>query len=230
VTAPDPSHEPSRRRLLAFLRKLPHDFANAILPFQIASDLLRRADGDPAVVRQVQHILEQQSGQASRLVEALERTSRVLRGELELHREPCDLGQVVGAGIDGASRRSAGEADIELVAPASPITIDVDRRRLAAAVEELVDNATRFAGGPVRVELALDGDDAVVRVSDGGPGIPAERLQSLYEPFTAAEAVESGWGIGLGFARLVAAAHGGSLDGAAGAGGAGLVMTLRLPR
>ena len=65
-----------RRRLLAFLRKLPHDFANAILPFRIAGDLLRRADGDPVAVEQVARILDEQSDHAQRLIDDLEQIGR----------------------------------------------------------------------------------------------------------------------------------------------------------
>jgi two-component system sensor histidine kinase QseC len=93
-----------------------------------------------------------------------------------------------------------------------------------------VDNAARFAGHhPIRVELESAADHAVIRVRDGGPGIAADRLEQMFEPFVAAETVDSGWGIGLGFVRLVAATHQGSVEGGAGTDGHGLVMTLRLP-
>ena len=93
-----------RRRLLVFLRKLPHDFANAILPFRIAGDLLRRADGDPAILDQVSRILEDQSLQAQRLIEDLERTLRVLVGEIPTRPRKCDLEQVVAQGVSAARR------------------------------------------------------------------------------------------------------------------------------
>ena len=64
---------------------------------------------------------------------------------------------------------------------------------------------------------------------DSGPGIPPDRLEHIFDPFVAADTVDSGWGIGLGFVRLVATSHGGTISAAPGAGGHGLVMTLRLP-
>ena len=228
----EPAALPAReqRRLLAFLRKLPHDFANAILPFQIAADLLRRADGDAETLDQVQRMLEEQSAQAQRLIEELDRTVRVLRGELEVNPSPCELEPVVERGIAAALGKNAPSVRIERVFAPQPIEVEADAGRLAAAVEELVDNAARFAGSqPIRVEIDRSEAAAVVRVVDRGPGIADDRMGVLFEPFAAAEAVESGWGIGLGFVRLVARAHGGSLTVERGAQGRGMAMTIRLP-
>ena len=219
-----------RRRLVAFLRKLPHDFANAILPFRIAGDLLRRADGDPAILDQVSRILEDQSLQAQRLIEDLERTRRVLIGEIPTRPRKCDLEQVVAQGVSTARRHAPPSVEIAMIPPRAPIELEVDPAQLSAAVEELVDNAARYAGSrPIRVELERAGDEVLVSVSDGGPGIARERLEQVFEPFVAAETVDGGWGIGLGFVRLVAASHGGSISASPGNDGHGLVMTLRLP-
>ena len=217
-------------RLLGFLRKLPHDFGNAILPFRIAGDLLRRADGDPAVVDQVARILDDQSAHAQRLIDDIERTSRVLRGELVSRPRRCDLEEVVAQGIDAARRQSSPSIEISLTKPAEPIEVQADATQLAAAIEELVDNAARFAGNkPIRVEVVRDADHAVVYVRDQGPGIAPDRIDQIFEPFVAADTVDSGWGIGLGFVRLVASNHRGTVAAAPGDDGDGLVMTLRLP-
>jgi len=219
-----------RRALLAFLRKLPHDFANAILPFRIAGDLLRRADGDPAILEQVARILEDQSQQAQRLIDDLDRTVRVLRGAIPTRPSSCDLEQVVAQGISAARRHAPPSVEIAMTPPRAPIAIEADPAQLSAAVEELVDNAARFAGSrPITVELDQADGHASIRVRDGGPGIAHDRIDQIFEPFVAADTVDSGWGIGLGFVRLVAASHGGSITAAPGSDGHGLLMTLRLP-
>jgi signal transduction histidine kinase len=228
--APSAPRDSERRRLLRFLRKLPHDFANAILPFQIAGDLLRRANGDPVVIEQVRRILDEQSVHARRLIEDLDRAARVLRGDLEVERHAIDLRAAVEQGIAAARARVSPAVVIETSSPAAPVELAGDGELLAAAVEELVDNAARFAGDQtIQVELERTADAATVRVRDRGPGIASDRLDSVFEPFAGSEAMESGWGVGLGFARLVAIAHGGSLTLAAGDDGRGLVATLRLP-
>jgi signal transduction histidine kinase len=224
-----PGLERDRRRLLRFLRKLPHDFANAILPFQIAGDLLRRADGDAATLDQVRRILDDQSVQAQRLVDDLDRTVQVLRGEIDAKRRLCDLETTVARGIAAARGHAPPSIEVQLVSPPAPIEVEADPKLLAAAIEELVANAARFAGTqPIRVELERTADAALVRVRDRGPGIADGRLEAIFEPFVAADTVESGWGIGLSFVRLVAATHGGSIAATPAADGNGLVMTLCL--
>jgi K+-sensing histidine kinase KdpD len=87
-----------------------------------------------------------------------------------------------------------------------------------------------------RVSLAREGNQAVLRVEDDGPGIPEGEIARMMEPFTRLEASRNtatgGTGLGLTLARAIADQHGGSLVLAnrVEAGRiAGLVATLRLP-
>jgi signal transduction histidine kinase len=82
------------------------------------------------------------------------------------------------------------------------------------ALRNLVSNAVRY-GGDAAVEVLRDGSEAVLRVTDNGPGIPAEHLSDMTEPFTRGEASRNretgGAGLGLTLARAIAEAHGGRL-------------------
>ena len=99
------------------------------------------------------------------------------------------------------------------------------------ALRNLVSNAVRY-GGSAAVEVLCDGKDAVLRVTDRGPGIPADRLNDMTEPFTRGEASRNrgtgGAGLGLTLARAIAEAHGGRLVLANRPEG-GLSAELRLP-
>lgn len=85
---------------------------------------------------------------------------------------------------------------------------------LTRAVGNLVDNALRY-GGSATVFLGRDGSEAVVVVEDGGPGLPPERLEAVFEPFVRGEASRSaetgGAGLGLSIARNIILAHGGMI-------------------
>jgi two-component system osmolarity sensor histidine kinase EnvZ len=83
------------------------------------------------------------------------------------------------------------------------------------AVDNLIGNAARHAGGDVLVRTARDGASAVVSVLDRGPGIPPELVDRLKEPFTRRDesrSGSSGAGLGLAIASRVAELHGGRLD------------------
>ena len=107
---------------------------------------------------------------------------------------------------------------------------------LRRALRNLVGNALRY-GDKAEITVAREGREAVVRISDQGPGIPADQIADMLEPFTRGEASRNretgGAGLGLTLARAIAEQHGGtlSLSNRYDANGAiaGLVAELRLP-
>jgi two-component system osmolarity sensor histidine kinase EnvZ len=104
------------------------------------------------------------------------------------------------------------------------------RMALRRAVSNLVDNALRYAGEPVEVELKKDSGSVVIEVRDRGPGIPANEVGHLKRPFTRLDAARSGpagAGLGLAIVERVARAHGGALELVPREGG-GLVARLSL--
>ena len=98
------------------------------------------------------------------------------------------------------------------------------------AIGNLVDNALRYAGEPVEVELQQRrAARCVIEVRDRGPGIPRGEAERLKRPFTRLDAARSGpagSGLGLAIVERVARAHGGRLELAPREGG-GLVARLR---
>jgi two-component system osmolarity sensor histidine kinase EnvZ len=89
------------------------------------------------------------------------------------------------------------------------------RLAVRRAVANLVDNALRYASGPVDLEGASREGEAVVEVRDRGPGIPAREVERLKRPFTRLDDSRSGpagSGLGLAIVERVAHAHGGRLE------------------
>jgi signal transduction histidine kinase len=101
---------------------------------------------------------------------------------------------------------------------------------LKRAVANLVENAVRY-GGSATVGLSA-GEEVTITVADEGPGIPADRLEDVFEPFVRLETSRSretgGVGLGLAIARSVVRAHGGELRLVNRPGG-GLLATITLP-
>lgn len=111
------------------------------------------------------------------------------------------------------------------------IVLSIRETWLRRALRNLISNALRY-GGNARVTLGREGDEAVIRIADDGPGIPEGEIAGLFEPFARGEPsrnrMTGGAGLGLTLARAIAEQHGGSLRLANRPEG-GLLAELRLP-
>jgi two-component system sensor histidine kinase MtrB len=138
---------------------------------------------------------------------------------------PTDLGQAVRAIV--AARLPSAAVD----APAVPIVVAADVRRLDRIVGNLLDNARQHApDAPVEVTVGADDHEAFVTVADRGPGVSPDALTRLFDRFYKADASRHAGSSGLGLA--IAAEHAALLGGALRAAnrpGGGLEVTLRLP-
>ena len=159
------------------------------------------------------------------LVDDLMELSRFDAKAEQAQLEPTDLGQAVHAIV--AARLPSAAVD----APAEPIVVAADVRRLDRIVGNLLDNARQHAlDAPVEVTVGADDRDAFVTVADRGPGVTPDALAHLFDRFYKADASRHAGSSGLGLA--IAAEHAALLDGtlrAANRPGGGLQVTLRLP-
>ena len=156
--------------------------------------------------------------------------------------EGLDLATGVGSGgrmqrVDLDSLLSSVCADA--VDAGQDVTLDGQTRvsilaipiALQRGLANLIDNAVKY-GGYARVAAAREGNKAVIRVRDGGPGIPEDQLEKVFDPLYRIETSRSrdtgGTGLGLTIARDIARKHGGTLT-LRNAPGRGLESTLTLP-
>jgi signal transduction histidine kinase len=102
---------------------------------------------------------------------------------------------------------------------------------LKRAIGNLIDNALRYGGG-AEITLSLDRGQAVVCVLDNGPGLPAERLEAVFDPFVRGDDSRStetgGAGLGLSIAQSIVQGMGGTVR-LANRQPAGLEAQVRLP-
>jgi signal transduction histidine kinase len=118
--------------------------------------------------------------------------------------------------------------------PALP-PVRADAEKLRQILLNLLSNAVKFtpSGGRIWIEGDCTEREVVVRVCDTGIGIPPEKLEQIFEPFTQVDASHSrigqGTGLGLAISRDLARGMGGDLR-AASAAGSGSTFTLTLPR
>jgi PAS domain S-box-containing protein len=116
---------------------------------------------------------------------------------------------------------------LEVDAPSAPV-VNGDAELLRSALFNVALNAAQAAGkkGSVRVAAGTHDGFGVVRVSDDGPGVPAELRARIFEPFFTTK--HRGSGLGLPVARRVVESHGGTLEIDCPAEG-GTVVSVRIP-
>ncbi|MGC3998397.1 MAG: ATP-binding protein [Anaeromyxobacter sp.] len=219
-----------------FLSIASHELRTPITALQLQLQLLLRGAqrAAPALPGQLEHkvdLLGRQTRRIAELVNELLDVSRMRLGHLELRREPVDLAEVARESAqhaEGELRRAGSELRLGLM----PVPGLFDRIRLGQVITNLLVNAAKFGEGkPITLEVAADGDHALVVVRDLGIGIAEEHQARVFERFERAVPVDhfGGFGLGLYIARQIVERHGGSL-GVDSQPGAGSVFTARLPR
>ncbi|MFB6814780.1 ATP-binding protein [Streptomyces sp. NPDC056347] len=173
-----------------------------------------------------------------RLSEDLLLLSRTDEGRPVVRPEPMDPAGLLASAVRAAASRAA-PADVRVRLRADEdVTMTADPDRLRQAVDNLLDNALRYAprGSEVDVALTVTGPGpqarAVIEVRDHGPGFPRAFLPRAFERFARADAARSrhggGAGLGLAIVRSIAQAHGGTAT-ADNAPGGGARVRLELP-
>jgi signal transduction histidine kinase len=174
----------------------------------------------------------------ARITDDLLLLARGDEGKLAVHPEPTDIGALLARSAERAGARAgarAGQAGVtcRVDAPAG-LVVTADPGRIRQAVDNLVDNALRFA--PPGTEIVLSAGWAegwlVIEVRDRGPGFPADFLPHAFERFRRPDRdrarSEGGAGLGLAIVRAIALAHGGRVA-AGNQPGGGAVVSLELP-
>ena len=177
----------------------------------------------PAALRQLERV--------EVLVAELLDLARIRSGRLTLRPGTVDLAELargVGERLRDVLARAGSALDVEVP---ERLVLECDGPRLEQVLANLLSNAARHAPGTrVALRLAREGERAVLSVEDGGPGIPEEARERVFDPYEKVDRAQCGQGLGLGLhiAREIVEAHRGSIRAAAAPGG-GARIVVELP-
>jgi PAS domain S-box-containing protein len=216
-----------------FLAILSHELRNPLAPIRYALPQLEQAPLDESA-RKALAVVTRQVNQLVRLVDDLLDLTRVTSGKVVLRPAPVMLETVVNAAVESASPVIlAAHHRFEAILPAEPVWIDADLERLSQVLSNLLTNAARYTprGGNITLEAGRNQDQAVIRVSDDGTGIPEDELPRLFEMFRQLDHNKSsgGLGVGLTLAKSLVEMHGGSIEAHSAGLGRGAEFIVRLP-
>jgi signal transduction histidine kinase len=172
------------------------------------------------------------------LTEASERMKRIMTGLANYARPVKAQPMIVEVDelIRGASElvtyaARKAQVSVEVDVTSERQTIRVERSQFTQVLVNLAMNAieamAETGGGKVTLRVRASADSVTIEVADNGPGIPAERLETIWQPFYSTK--RDGTGLGLSIVRgLVEEQEGGAISVASVVGG-GTVFTIRLP-
>jgi signal transduction histidine kinase len=218
-----------------FIAMLAHELRNPLSPVVAALDLMKEPspDIDPAELRD---IMARQVSQLVRLVDDLLDVSRVSRGKMQVRKERIPLYVVIQGAID-VSQPLIDAARHELSVALAPeqLYLHGDRVRLTQVVGNLLINAAKYTPPEGKISLTVErqGNQALIRVTDNGIGIPPDMLPKVFDLFQQADAASTrahgGLGIGLTLAKTLVEMHGGSISVRSEGTGKGSEFSVSLP-
>ncbi len=224
------------RRKDEFIAILAHELRNPLAPISNALAILKEAEADVAVCREVRSTLERQVSHMVRLVDDLLEVSRLSQGKIELRKSKILLSDVVQQAVELAlplTERSQQSLIVNL--SPEPIRLVADPTRLTQVIGNLLHNASKFTpqGGRIELTTRLDGPHAIITVQDSGIGIEASQLPRIFELFTQLDSSldrsQGGLGIGLTLVKNLVQMHGGTVEAHSQGRHHGSEFSVRLP-
>jgi len=184
-----------------------HEIRNPMNAIKGFAELLKKAVGENARTRRW----------AGAISEGVDEVDAIITGLLsfaqpeQLCAEPVDARELLEAAIRAALARERPQA-WSVTSESAVESFRADRIKVRQALRNLVANAIEAqpGGGRVDVRILREGGDLVFRVDDAGPGVPAELIPRLADPFFTTRA--EGTGLGLSLVHAIARLHGGGVE------------------
>jgi two-component system sensor histidine kinase CpxA len=219
------------------LNDISHELRSPLARLNVALGLARQRSGVESAA-----MLERIELEAARLNELIGRLLTLARmedGEQRIPSRPVLLDEIVlTIAEDAEFEAQARHCHVRSEIPAGSWVVRGDASLLHSAIENVVRNAIRYTreGSTVQIHLEKEhvegGDEAVVRVTDCGEGVPADALEKLFQPFYRLDDARGrqtgGVGLGLAITERAVRFHGGKVSASNRAEG-GLMVEIRLP-
>lgn len=211
------------------LRDVSHELRSPLTRAQLAIALEQRQGGGAQLPR-----LQQELERVDQLLGELLTFSRLDAGQVELQFLEVDLYELIEE-IIAVNQLEADQKQLQVsLQGTTPCLMQIEPKLLARAIENILRNAIKYSPHAAQIcfELSQTNTTTQVRISDQGPGIPAECLQHIFEPFyrvsDSRNSQTGGTGLGLAIAAQVVRQHGGHIAASLPSTG-GLCISITLP-
>lgn len=212
-----------------------HELRNPLNTIQAGLRVLERCSSLEQVAT-TRDMMERQLHHAMRLVHDLLDVGLLRRGKLKLSMRPTLISEIVAQALE-TSRGAIkdGNHSLKVSLPQEPVSVMGDGARLAQALINLLDNASRHCpdGSYISLSARQDGQHILMAVSDSGPGLAQSHFDRVFDAFHQIEPADgrskSGLGVGLFIVRMIVEGHGGKVRVTSGDEAPGATFTITLP-
>jgi signal transduction histidine kinase len=200
-----------------------------------AAETLLRREGQLTADQhhQLVTMITAQAARLSQITEEVLLTNQLDRGDLPLEREPVDVADVVKRTVEAMESQLPEPVVVDVQIPPDAGAASGDADRIQQVVVNLLDNAAKYGGAPVRVRVDRANGYVRICVADSGPGITRTDQERIFEKFYRADPQHArapgGTGLGLYISRELVRRMGGRLD-VRSEPGAGAEFIVELPR
>jgi two-component system sensor histidine kinase CpxA len=223
----------AQRRLLT---DISHELRSPLARLNVALELARQRSGSAA--GSALDRIDRETNRLNQLIQKLLTIARLDGGDEFIQKSPLHLEHLIteiakDAAFEAQDRQCEVEVDV-----VDDCVVTGNARLLQSAIENVVRNAVRYTEPGTSVQVRLEqgmgakGPEAVVRVTDSGPGVPEEALDKLFRPFYRIDDARGrqtgGVGLGLAITERAVALHGGAIR-AVNRPQGGLMVEIRLP-
>jgi two-component system sensor histidine kinase MtrB len=190
-----------------FASDVTHELRSPLATMSASLSVARRRADDP-MVDEALEVLEAEVRRFTQLIDELLEIGRAEAGVAELAIQQVEPRAFVRAVVES----SRHDVDIEVGTGAGEAVL-LDKRRMAQALTNLLDNADNHGGGATRVVLDGDASSMTVAIDDAGPGVPEHERHHVFGRFARGRRTDApGTGLGLALVREHVRLHGGDVS------------------
>ena len=194
----------------AFLRNMSYEIRtplSSVVGFAELFEMEHATEDEPLFIEQIKH----NSSRLLKLINDILFLSRLDAQMIEFHREPIDFSQIFESRCQTAWFHDKHEGVSYLIDnPYEHLVIEIDESNIGRVIDQLVANAAQNTSmGMVRASYEYTGEDLVMVFQDTGCGIPADRLNQIFERFVSSS--NQGTGLGLSICHELVKQMGGKI-------------------
>ena len=206
-----------------FISTVSHELRTPLTSLRAALGLVAGGalNARPDKMRQMMEIAIGNTDRLVRLVNDILDLERIGSGKAELHSIMCSVDEMFHRSTS-LLQNSAAKSNIRFTIESNGVNVWADPDRILQTLTNLIANAIKFSPPastiPSEIKLTancVSDDEAIIEIKDQGRGIPADKLQQIFERFKQVDASDSrvmgGTGLGLAICRSIISQHGGHI-------------------